>query len=106
MLLSTTPWRKSRRHARTILPWLLENLVGFDYSRMDPVELEIIMSEHMKSQKADKLDFPEVDSDGDVRPTLRDSSRNEAEKQSEEKFVKRVKRRTLRRRIRMERRRE
>ena len=72
---------------------------------MDPAELEIIMSENMKSQHADKLDFPDVDSDGDVRPALGASSSDEAETQSEDKFVKRAKRRILRRRIRMERRR-
>ena len=59
----------------------------------------------MKSQNADKLDFPEVDSDGDVRPVFGASSSDEAERLSEEKFVRRFGRRTLRRRSRMERRR-
>ena len=78
---------------------------GFDYSRMDPAKLEIIMSENMKSQNADMLVFSEVDSDGDVRPALGAGSSDGAEKQSEEKFVRKSKRRTLRRRSRMERRR-
>ena len=69
---------------------------------MNPAELEIIMSESMRSQNADTLDFPEVDSDGDARLVLGASSSDEAEKLLEEKFARRVKRMTLRRQIRME----
>ena len=36
---------------------------GFDYSRMNPAELNVIMNENLDSQNADKLDLPEVDSD-------------------------------------------
>ena len=76
---------------------------GFYDSRMNPTELNVIMSENLKSQNADKLDFPSVDSDGNIRPALGVSSSDEEEKLSEEKFVRRVKRRTFRRRVRMER---